>query len=419
MTNLKTIVLAAGKGVRMKSDLPKVLHKVCGKPILQYILDLAKDVGSLKTYVVLGHKSDVVKEFLGKEAIGVLQKKLLGTADAIKTVSNYFRGDKGDVLILSGDTPLLNPETIKKLIAKHRRSKAICTFLTAVVNNPEGYGRVIRDGKNMAIAIREEKDANDDERLIKEINVGVYCFQSRLLFDAVKTIKLNEKKKEFYLTDIVAILSQGNHLVETVQTADAKEGLGVNTREDLAAAESVLRQKILKNFMLNGVTIVDPQTTYIDADVVIGVDTTIRPFTVIENNVRIGQRCLMGPFCRIRPGSIIADDVEIGNFTEVSRSKLGNKSLMKHFSFLGDAVLGRNVNIGAGVVTANFDGKQKNKTRIDDGAFIGSDSILVAPVQIGKKSITAAGCVVTKGKKVPDGFLALGVPAKIFSRKKT
>ena len=417
MGDLRTVILAAGKGTRMKSDVPKVLHEVCGKPIVEYVLDAAKAAGSLKTYVVVGYKGDAVKKQLGSGPIMIRQPKLSGTADAVRRVAGHLKNYRGDVLILCGDTPLLNKMVIKELVGKHKNSKAVCTFLTAAVGDPQGYGRIIRDERGKVVAIREDKDAFDHERNIVEINVGVYCVQSRALFGALKRIRLNEKKKEFYLTDIIGLFHQDGSRIETVTTEDPVEGLGVNTKEDLAVAERVIREKILKNFMRDGVTIVDPATTYIDADVKIGKDTCIRPFTIVEKDVRIGDRCVIGPFARLRPGVRLGNGVEIGNFTEVSRTKIGNKTLMKHFSFLGDALVGSDVNIGAGTITANFDGVRKNQTKIGNGAFIGSDSILIAPVKIGNKAVVGAGSVVTKGKVVPDGGIAVGVPAQIKARR--
>jgi len=418
MKDLRAIILAAGKGTRMKSETPKVLHPVCGKPTLQYVLDVTQSIGSLKTCVVLGHKSELVKRYLGKTVTTVIQKKLLGTADAVRCAQGSFRNYRGHILILCGDTPLLRKETIRTLIAKHKRTNADGTFLTAVVQEPAGYGRIIRGEGRKAVAIREEKDASDYEKNIVEINVGVYCFKSSVLFQYLKEIKVNEKKKEFYLTDIIEILSTKGLRIETLETDDYREGLGINSREDLAVAASVLRRRVLSDFMLQGVTIIDPSTTHIDSDVRIGQDTVIRPFTVIENGVRIGKNCIIGPFTRLRPGTRIGNKVEVGNFAEVSRSRLGDLSRMKHFSFLGDAEVGKDVNIGAGVVTANYDGKNKNKTSILDQAFVGSDSILVAPVRIGKQAMTGAGCVVTQGKKVPDRRVIVGVPGRILDKKR-
>ena len=417
MKNLRTIILAAGKGTRMKSDVPKVLHEVCGRAVIEYVIDVARAAGSLKTYIVLGHKMDEVKEHLEEDLIVVAQKKLLGTADAVRSAEKYFRNFNGDVLILCGDTPLLHSATIKNIVNKHRRSRAACTFLTAVVHNPQGYGRIIRGEQGPVVAIREDKDAEGLERNIAEINVGVYCFQSKFLFQALKEVKLNPKKREFYLTDTIENFSQKNLKIETVETLEPVEGMGINTKEDLAITQDAMRQRILRDFMLQGITVVDPATTYIDASVKIGQDTVIKPFTFIEGNVRIGRRCKIGPFARLRPGTRIGNNVEVGNFTEVSRTKVGHHTLVKHFSFLGDAVIGSRVNIGAGTVTANFDGTNKNTTQILDQAFIGSDSILVAPVKIGTRAVTAAGSVITRGKNVPDGSVAMGVPAVITSRR--
>jgi len=414
MKDLRTIILAAGKGTRMKSVFPKVLHKAAGRPLIDYVVGVARSVGSLKICVVLGHEMKTVQEHLGKDIQAVRQTKPLGTADAVKSARPFLKEYKGDVLILCGDTPLLRKKTIQRLVRKHKKQQADCTFLTTVVYNPAGYGRVLRGPDGRPFAIREHNDAAEAERNIREINVGVYCFKSEVLSAALKKISVNTKKKEYYLTDIIEILFEEGKAITTVETEDPEEGFGVNSRVDLAKAEGILRQRILQEHMLNGVTIEDPLTTYIHADVKIGKDTLIRPLTVIEENVRIGSGCVIGPFARLRPGTKIADDVEIGNFTEVSRTKVGAKTLMKHFSFLGDATIGRQANIGAGTVTANYDGRDKNRTQISDGAFIGSDSILVAPVRIGKNAVTGAGCVVTKNTNVPPGQTVLGVPGKIL-----
>jgi bifunctional UDP-N-acetylglucosamine pyrophosphorylase/glucosamine-1-phosphate N-acetyltransferase len=367
--------------------------------------------------VVLGHQSNLIKATLAENIFTVDQPKMLGTADAVKCTEAHLMDYQGDILILCGDTPLLNKTTVKRIIQKHKKTKSVCTFLTAVIHSPKGYGRVIRDKNGDAVAIREDKDAVGLERDIAEINVGVYCCQSGGLFKSLKEIKINEKKKEFYLTDIVEFFSKNGLRVETVKTEDPLEGLGVNTREDLAAAETVLRQRVLSRLMLDGVTIVDPTTTYIDEDTKIGYDTRIYPFTFIEGDVRIGRNCKIGPYARLRRGTRIDDYVEIGNFTEVSRTKIGSKTYMKHFSYLGDALLGANVNIGAGTITANFDGRQKNVTKISDGAFIGSDAVLIAPVKVGRKAVVGAGSVVTKGTTIPDGGLAVGVPARIIVKE--
>ncbi len=420
MKSLRVIILAAGKGTRMNSDVPKVLHEICGQPILKHVLDVVKRLGSLVIYTIVGYQSQEVKKILSKDKIiAIEQKRLLGTADAIGCARASLKNYRGDVLIVCADTPLLRETTLRNLVKAHQQARAACTVLTTVVGSPRGYGRMIRDSNNRVIAIREEKDTTVQERGIKEINAGVYCVDSPELFKALGQVKLNRVKKEFYLTDIIENFVKKNLRVEALQTQDGLEGLGVNTREDLSMAQTILRQRILKKFSEQGVTIVDPATTFIDVNVKIGKDTVIRPFSCIEGNVRIGRRCKIGPFARLRPGTTIADDAEIGNFTEVSRTKIGPRSLMKHFSFLGDTTVGREVNIGAGTVTANFDGKNKNKTIISDNAFIGSDAILIAPVKIGKRAVVGAGSVVTKGKVVPPGGIAVGVPARIISRRRT
>ena len=418
MSDFRAIILAAGKGTRMRSETPKVLHQVAGKPVLQYVLDVTKYLRSLKTYVVVGHKSEMVKAYLGRDVEIAIQKRLLGTADAVRSVEKEMKGYRGHVLILCGDTPLLDKQIIRKLVTKHQRTKAVCTVLTAKIPDAGTYGRIIRNMDGSIAAIREHKDASEDERAINEINVGVYCFRSPLLFEHLKKIALNPKKKEFYLTDIVELLLSRGEKVETLVTDDPNVAFGVNTREDLALCESVLRERIAKRLMLSGVTIVDPKTTFIDDNVQIGRDTVIHPFTVIQNGVKIGHDCSIGPFARLRPGTVVGHQVEIGNFGEISRSKIGEGSIMKHFGFLGDAQIGANANIGAGCVTANYDGKSKNKTRIGAKAFVGSDAILVAPVDIGSEAVVGAGSVVTKNTKVPKGGLAVGVPARVFSKRR-
>ncbi len=420
MSEFRAVILAAGKGTRMRSDVPKVLHRVAGKAVLQYVLDVTKNLCSLKTYVVVGHKSEMIKAYVGPSGdVGVaIQKKLLGTADAVRSVEPYLRGYHGQVLILCGDTPLLDQEIIRRLINKHLKTKASCTVLIARIPDPGTYGRIIRDGNGSIVAIREHKDATEEERAINEINVGVYCFRSPLLFETLKRVQLNPKKKEFYLTDVVELLLSRREKVETVVTDDPNVAFGVNTREDLALCESILRKRIAKRLMLSGVTIVDPNTTFIDDDVKIGRDTVIHPFTVIHSGVKIGRECSIGPFARLRPGTAIGNKVEIGNFGEISRSTIGDGTFMKHFGFLGDAKVGSKVNIGAGCVTANYDGKNKNDTRIGAKAFIGSDAVLVAPVEIGPQAVVGAGSVVTKGTKVPKGGLAVGVPARISLKRR-
>ncbi len=414
MGNFCSIILAAGRGTRMKSDVPKVLHPVCGKTVIEYVLEITRSLRSLKTYCVVGYGADQVQQTVGDDVQFVLQPQLLGTADAVRRVESSLKGYSGTILILCGDTPLLSKEIIKSLLARHQKSKAAVTVLTAAIDHPQGYGRIIRDDEGNFLAIREQKDANPHEALINEINVGVYCFESKKLFEALKKVRLNPKKKEFYLTDVIELLLSKGQKVDSLKTQDANLAFGINTRQDLAQAEAIIRRRILDQHMQNGVTIVDPITTYIESDVAIGYDTIVYPCTVINKNVVIGKNCKIGPFAHIRPGTRLADRVEIGNFAEVSRSTVGENVMMKHFSFLGDAAVGEKVNIGAGTITANYDGVSKNKTVIGRGAFIGSDTVLVAPVTIGEKALIGAGSVVTKNTKVPANAFARGVPAKVF-----
>ena len=417
MAKLKTIVLAAGKGTRMKSNLPKVLHSVCGRPMIEYVLEAVQKSGSLKNYVILGHQIKQVASRLPSDVEVIHQTKQLGTAHAVKMTKKYFSGYDGDVLIVCGDTPLLTSRTLNQLISVYRRKKAACAMLTTRIDDPSGYGRIIRGDKGDFVAVREHKDATSEEKEISEINVGVYCVHSKVLFKALEKVKINPKKKEYYLTDIIEILHRQNEKVIAVCTEDDEECLGVNDRIDLAAANEVMRYRCLEKLMLGGVTVVDPASTFVASTTKVGRDTIIYPFTYIDGDVVIGRECEIGPYARIRGGSRINDHVSIGHFTEISRSTIGNGTFMRHFSFVGDAVVGKKVNIGAGFVSANFDGKNKNQTRIGDEAFLGSGSICVAPTTVGKKAIVGAGSVVTSGTRIPNGAVAKGVPAKINRRR--
>lgn len=401
----------------MKSDLPKVLHSIQGRPMICYTVDLAKSLKINDVIVVVGYKDDLVKSILGKGVKIVQQKKLVGTADAVLSAKSRLGGLGTDVLILYGDHPLFTEETISNLISYHFKNNLDCTFTTAILNQPKGYGRIRRDNYGRVKEIIEETDMGKLDEDIKEVNMGAYCFKAKSLFSALNKVKLNKKKKEYYLTDVINILFENHAKIDTIVMEDVTQALGINSRVDLAKASQIMRMRILRDFMDSGVSIIDPSTTYIDEDVSIGQDTIIYPFTVIESDVKIGKNCSIGPFCHLRPKSVVADNAKIGNFTEINRSKIGPDTIMKHFGYLGDAVVGSNVNIGAGTVTANYDGKKKQQTQIKDNAFIGSDSILVAPVKIGKAAITAAGCVVTKKKNVPDKTVVAGVPAKILRRK--
>lgn len=396
----------------MKSGLPKVLHQVCGRPMLSYVLDLAKGLGIKNTLVVTGHKRELLKDLLADyKAKEVYQDKRLGTADAIKRCQPALKGFSGNIIVLYGDQPLLKKETLRELIQRHIKTRACATILSAYPDNPFGYGRIIRDNYSRITAIVEEKDASPGEKEIGEINTGIICFKKDSLFKIIPRIKSDNAKKEYYLTDAIKIMAQNGAVIESVSIRqDVQEAQGINSRIDLAQAIKAMRLRILEKFMLEGVTILDPDTTYIEEGVRIGRDTVIYPFTFIEKDVTIGNLCQIGPFCHLRPETVIEDKVTVGNFTEITRSRLGRDSFMKHFSYLGDTIVGKAVNIGCGTVVANFDGRNKNRTVIEDQAFIGSDTVLRAPVRIGRKAVTGAGSVVIKD--VAAGTVVAGVPAR-------
>jgi len=396
----------------MKSQTPKVMHNICGRPMLAYVLDMARSLKPKKTIVVLGYKHEIVKKELGKGVLAVRQKNLKGTADAVKQALPKLKGFKGTVLVLYGDTPLLKKESVDKLLKYHIENNLDATLLTGSLDKPKGYGRVLRDKCSSVSGIAEEKDADDFQKDIKEVNTGIICFNKASLEAALKKVRPDNRKKEYYLTDVINILYVGGKLVDGIKICDIQEAQGINSRLDLARANAAMRQRLNEKFMQNGVTIADTNLTFISYGAKIGQDTVIYPFTVIERDVKIGKRCFIGPFAHLREGTSVSDDVTLGNFVETTRTKIGAKVLAKHFSYIGDTSVGAKVNIGAGTVTANFDGRSKHSTVIKDNAMIGSDTILVAPVKIGKNSITGAGSVVIKD--IPDNRKAVGVPARIL-----
>ncbi len=412
MKNIAVIILAAGKSTRMKSAIPKVLHPVCGRPCLSYVLDLVYALKLKNIIAVLGHKHEDVKKLLKPNIKVVLQKRLLGTADAVKEAMPLLKSFKGTVLVLYADNPLLKKETVKKLLEHHQKNNLDATLLTAKIDKPAGYGRVLRDKYASICGIVEEKDADDFQKDIQEINTGIICFNKDRLSDSLKCVRPNNRKKEYYLTDTIGVLYKKGFILDSVKISDINEALGINSRVDLAKANSIMQKRINEELMLEGITIVDPASTFIGYGAKIGQDTTIYPFTVIESNVRIGKRCFIGPFVHLREGTALGDDIMAGNFLEVVRSKISSGTLLKHLGYIGDSRIGRMVNIGAGTVIANFDGKKKNITVIKDKAFIGCDTVLVAPVKIGKAAKTGAGTVVTKNSNVCDGTTVVGVPAR-------
>lgn len=413
------LILAAGKGVRMKSDLPKVLHKVCGAPMLQYVLEAASGAGLEPIRVVIGYASARVREyFAGLKADWVEQTQQLGTGHAVMVAAPLYKGFKGDVVILYGDVPLLTAATLAALLETHRRAKAVCTVLTAKVDDPTGYGRIVR-GKGGALkAIVEHRDATRAQLKIKEINSGIMAFDGPTLFETIRQLKRDNSQGEYYLTDAVGILSGKHRKVAAFLIDDPREIIGINSRAQLAEVCRIMRMEIMARLMEEGVTIVDPENTYIERGAQIGRDTVILPYTVIGAGVKVGQGCEVGPFTHLRLGTVMEDGSEVGNFTEVKKGRIGKRTKAKHLSYLGDVDIGEDVNIGAGTIVANYDGKRKYQTIIADKAFVGSGSVLVAPVRIGKGAVTGAGAVVTRGHDVPDGAVVVGVPAKPLKKKK-
>ena len=418
MKSLVCIILAAGEGKRMKSAYGKVSHALGGRPIIRYVIEAARSLEAEKIAVVIGHDAERVRKAAGDGVEFVLQEEQRGTGHAVMQAQPFLTGCEGDILILSGDVPLIKPETLKSLLDTHRAASAACTLLTAVLKDPTGYGRVLRrtdTGKPHKIV--EEKDAGRFEKAVAEINSGIYVFDAPSLLRVLDRISPENRQGEFYITDAIGILAAEGNTIEAVHAKEPSEVLGINSRDELAKMEKVLQQRIQKAHMLNGVTIVDPANTYIEAAVSIGRDTIIYPFTVIEGEARIGVDCRVGPFSHVRPGTVLEDGAEVGNFVEVKASTIGSGTKAKHLSYIGDATIGRNVNIGAGTITANYDGKKKHKTEIGDGAFIGSGTTLVAPVRVGNGAITGAGSVVLRGMDVPDGGVVVGVPAAPIRKK--
>jgi len=445
---LSVVILAAGQSTRMNSGVPKVLHPVAGRPMIRYGVLAAGQLGAGRPTLVIGHCGDQVREFLGDEAEYVNQTERRGTGHAVMQARDLVEPRGGSVLIFYGDMPLLRAETLQSLVELHaeHRSHSPLTMLTVVADDPMGFGRVVRDVTSRVLAVVEEAEATEQQREIKELNCGVYCFESEWLWSHLAQIPLSPKG-EYYLTDLIEMAAGEGYQIAAWTIDDVTEVLGINNRVQLANAERVIRRRINERWMQAGVTMIDPQTTYIEADVQIGQDTVIQPHTHVQGNTQIGERCRIGPnsiirdsmigsdckvfasvvesailedgvdigpFGHLRRGAHLAAGVHMGNFGEVKNSYLGAGTKMGHFSYLGDAQVGQNVNIGAGTITCNYDGQQKHKTVIEDEAFIGSDSMLVAPVRIGAGAKTGAGSVVTHD--VPPGATAIGVPARLQER---
>jgi len=412
------IILAAGKGERMKSSTPKVLHKICGRPMIEYVLDLVKGARAAQAVVVLGFKHEIVRRRIGPAVKIAIQKKMLGTADALKSGLRALKGSQETVVVLYGDIPLLTKETLDKLIGHHLKNRPDATILVSEVNNPKGYGRIMRDKYASICGIVEEKDADDFQKEIKEVNTGIICFSKDKLKSCIGEIKPNNKKKEFYLTDIIHIFYKKGYIIDGIKLTDFEEALGINSGVELARANSIMQKRINERLMKDGAVIIDPASAFISFGAKIGEGTVIYPFTIIEKDVKIGLRCSIGPFAHLREGTRVESDVVVGNFLEIVRSKLSPKILAKHFGYIGDSRIGKGVNIGAGTVTANFDGRCKSTTVIKEGAFIGSDTVLVAPVKVGRNAVTGAGSVVVKNSNIPDNTVVVGVPAKRIKKNR-
>ncbi len=444
---VNTIIMAAGQGTRMVSNLPKVLHPVNGKPLLNYAIEAAKAAGSDRPVVVIGNGAEEVKKKVGDGARFVLQEKRLGTAHAIMSAEELLKGEGGLVLVIAGDMPMLTAETLKKLVLKQGSNNGPLTMLTVLSDHPRGFGRILRDAQGGISAIVEEAQATAEELKINELNVGAYCFESTWLWQALKKVKLSPKG-EYYLTDLVAIAVEEGGKVESIRLDDEEEALGVNNRVHLAEAERIIRRRVNEKWMLAGVTMIDPNLVYIEEGVKIGKDTVLHPQTWLSGTTVIGEACEigpstlidnstigsecrllasviegafvedhveMGPFCHLRKGARLGRGVHMGNFGEVKDSTLAAGVKMGHFSYIGNATIGENVNIGAGTITCNYDGEKKHPTEIGEGAFIGSDTMLVAPLKIGKGAKTGAGAVVTHD--VGDGEVVAGVPARKLKEK--
>lgn len=440
MKEIATVILAAGKGVRMKSNLVKVLHPLMGVPMLSFSIETARKINSRKVVVVIGCQAGLVRErFKGEELIFVEQREQLGTGHAVLCARDALKGFNGNVLVLCGDVPLIKEETVRALVTFHREGNPKVTVLTTRLESPGGYGRIIRGKTGEILSIVEEKDASDVERDVQEVNTGIYCVEAGYLFDALQKIGRQNRQSEYYLTDIVAIAAGDNERVLGFLAEDPVEAMGINNRMEMARANEVIREEIIDKLMIDGVGIIDPQTTFIERDVRIGKDTVIYPNCYIRGNSIVGEECTIeqgsviadseigdkvvirpccvisdskiadnvsiGPFAHLRPGTELEARVKIGNFVEVKKSRIGKESKASHLSYLGDAVLGRGVNVGAGTITCNYDGKKKQQTVIEDGVFIGSDTQFVAPVTIGEGAYIGAGSTITED--VPSGSLAL------------
>ena len=438
MSDLVTVILAAGKGTRMKSKLPKVLHKAAGKTMVQHVLDAAKAAGAKRSIVVTGFGGDAVRAAVGGQAEFAEQKEQLGTGHAVMQTAGLLQNETGTVMVLCGDTPLLTGDLLKKLYDSHIKAQAKATVLTAIMPDAAGYGRIIRMADGSVQKIVEHKDATEEERQVREVNSGIYCFDAKALFASLQKVTNDNAQGEYYLPDVLEILQKQGEKIWAVAADDYESTLGINSRQQLAGAEKILRRRKNEQLMADGVTLMDPDTTYVDADVKVGRDTVIYPMTWLEGNTEIGEECEIGPsvrfqnvkagshvtgqftyahdceledgvilgqFTHIRPDTHLAEGVKIGNFVEVKNSTIGKGSKLPHLSYIGDTDMGSDCNMGCGTITVNYDGKTKFRTKIGNDAFIGCNSNLVAPVEVEDGAYVGAGSTITK--KVPSNTLAI------------
>ncbi|MBQ0140091.1 MAG: bifunctional UDP-N-acetylglucosamine diphosphorylase/glucosamine-1-phosphate N-acetyltransferase GlmU [Kurthia sp.] len=439
MTNIYAVVLAAGQGTRMKSKLYKVLHPVCGKPMVEHVVDHVQSLNISRTVSIVGHGAEKVKDQLGEKSEYVLQAEQLGTAHAVQQAETLLGDLDGITMVICGDTPLIRPETMKALLDHHQQQNAKATILTAIADNPTGYGRIIRDSEGHVAQIVEQKDSTPEQQLVTEINTGTYCFDNKALFTTLKLVNNDNAQGEFYLPDVIEILKEQGEIVSAYVTENFSETLGVNDRVALAQAEAIMRDRINEKHMRNGVSFINPSNTYIGVDVKIGSDTVLQSGVILEGNTVIGEDCFIGanshiidseigdrtkvdasvveesvigedvtvgPYAHVRPASNVGNRAKVGNFVELKKTTLGEGSKASHLTYLGDAEVGTDVNIGCGTITVNYDGVNKFKTIIGDRSFIGCNANLVAPVTIGADTYVAAGTTITK--EVPQHALAIG-----------